>query len=1075
MPLYQDKITSSILLDLLLALSAETDESVIVQKSARLYLRKLNCFVVSIYTCDGGTYQLKGQLPANLKENAVLDALMVEFTLTLTLNSPSKITCFERQDAFYYIAPIHNYGCILLGRRMPFSDTILKELAPILDNLGKALSLAKSIGIRDEMEKKNAGLIENLNLFLSFIQSTKDSLQVADAAGRIVFLNREACSRLGIDPSEITQHHVWDFEPLFRKPGAWEAHVAELRVEKQITIESLNLNVATGKEIPIEVTVNFEEINGQEYVIALSRDITERKRADKLLKRREQMLLAISKSTNILIGGQDVYQSISKSLSIIGESVQVDRTYLFTNYLDPENGLITSQRAEWNSGNAEPQIDNPDLQNIPFDVFDDFRSNLEIGLPFISVIRRMQPSALREILEAQSILSIVIIPIFHNDLFWGFVGFDDCQEERMWTEAEISILQTYVTSIQNALEREENVDLIKSMALFPMLNPDPVIRINLFGEIILQNDSAAKISGFIINGEPSSKDSFFSSILDQIPVQKESLQMELQDEDNQFYFVLCKYLEDIRQINIYFSNITIQKRTEAQLIEAKIKAEESDRSKEEFITNVSHEMRTPLHAIIGLSEQLLKRETDAEKSKSIRHVSNSGKHLQSLIDNILDFSKISSGQFNLNLNAFRFLDSIEQIKSIIDPIASEKNIAFTLALDPRLPKALLGDEMRLRQILLNILSNAVKFTEKGFVKLEISLLSQKKSKCTIVFSVEDSGVGMSPTFLQNIFQKFTQEDASKIRNQGGTGLGMAITKVLVEEMHGVIHVHSTKGVGTKFELTLSFDQVDETEAEAVRENVTLLQKSIEKAYVMVVEDNVINRLVVRNHLMQLGIKIVEAENGLEAIKHPEISKVDLILMDIQMPVMNGIDATLAIRNKLGLHVPIIALTANAVKTDLDKCLDSGMNDYLLKPFEEDQFIAILKKHLSIQENPSPPSHIEQESNLHYNLTKLKLIAGHSGDFLREIIDLFIEKVPEDLIKLQTALAEKDFSALKSIAHKIKPTLNQFGFDSISDDIVFLNYFDENDPKDLNQLEEKLNKVSKILTSGIAEMSKENLL
>jgi signal transduction histidine kinase/FixJ family two-component response regulator len=545
--------------------------------------------------------------------------------------------------------------------------------------------------------------------------------------------------------------------------------------------------------------------------------------------------------------------------------------------------------------------------------------------------------------------------------------------------------------------------------------------------------------------------------------------------------ILLITILSILSLSLYKNNI-IRNESNAQLIEknkeleeAKIKAEESDRSKEEFITNISHEMRTPLHAIIGLSEQLLKRETDDEKIKSIKHVSNSGKHLQSLIDNILDFSKISSGQFNLNMNAFRFLDSIEQIISIIDPIASEKNIAFTLKLDERLPKALFGDEMRLRQILLNILSNAVKFTEKGFVKLEISLVSQKKSKCTVGFSVTDSGVGMSPAFLQNIFQKFTQEDASKIRNQGGTGLGMAITKVLVEQMNGVILVKSTKGVGSKFELTLTFDQVDEIEAEAVSEKVNLLQKSIQQAYVMVVEDNVINRLVVRNHLMQLGIKIAEAENGLEAIKHPDISKVDLILMDIQMPVMNGIDATLAIRNKLGLHVPIIALTANAVKTDLDKCLESGMNDYLLKPFEEDQFIAILKKHLGFQENAWPSPKIEQAPNLHYNLSKLKMIAGDTGDFLREIVDLFIEKVPEDLLKLQTALTEKDFTAIKSTAHKIKPTLNQFGFDSISEDIVFLNYFDENNPKDLSQLQEKFNKVFKTLTAGIAELSKEKLL
>jgi PAS domain S-box-containing protein len=1055
MPHKSETIAPSIFLELLLSLSTEKEEAVILEKSLKLYLRKLNCFMVGIFTFENKKIRPLGLLPSNFqnkKEYGLLTAFLEQ------QKQQTHIINKTFSDSTFHICTLHDYGILVLGRKKGFSQQILNELEPVIQNLGQSLSLAKLIGLKEQSELNTKSLLENLNLLKSFIQNTKDALQVADTSGKIVFLNKEACDRLGIKPDEISNYNVWDFEPMFLNYSEWENHVDELKRNRKTTIESRNFNVKTKKEIPVEVTVTFTEIGDKSFIIAVSRDITERKIANDELLRREKMLLAISSSTNILLSGTDVYASISSSLSLIGEAVNVDRTYLFTNQEDPEHGLLTSQRAEWNSGIAEPQIDNPELQNFPISVFHDFLAVLEQGMPFVTLIRDMSPtSELRAVLESQSIVSIVIIPVYHNSKFWGFVGFDDCQNERSWSEAEISILQTYVSAIQNALDREDKIETIKSMALFPLQNPDPVIRINIHGDIILQNNAALNINEMHLNGTQISKFALFDFITSQIPSKRKTIQFEIEVANSAYYAVLCKYIDDLEQINLYFSNITIQKRTEIELREAKIKAEESDKAKEEFIANVSHEIRTPLHAIIGLSNQLLNTLQSKQNLEFVQHIAQSGKHLQSLMDNILDFSKIAAGEFELTLTKFNLHKLVTQIESIVRPLATEKGLALSFSVHPSIRQELIGDETRIRQIMINFLSNAIKFTEQGSVDVSIYPAEESTTVQKLYIVIADTGIGMSETFVQKIFDKFSQEDATIQRKFGGTGLGMAISKELINLMNGEIHVKSAKGIGTQFAISIPFGIPDRPIAEpsSLESNLNSLANQL----IMLVEDNAINRLVVKTQLKQHGIHLIEVENGLQAIQHPKLSEVNLILMDLQMPEMDGFSATLHIRNQLKLHMPIIALTANAIKTEIDRCFEVGMNDYVLKPFNESLLMQKIQQHLASNSYESHKKIPETSEILPLvDLGKLKELSMNSPEFLSSIIELFLQQIPHELEQIKGFWNEKEYDMVKKIIHRIKPNFIQFGILQLTDEINQLHNFNPNEPLELHEAQVSLHKI-----------------
>jgi len=856
---------------------------------------------------------------------------------------------------------------------------------------GKVVDMNGCFGIAQDItaqkESENA-LVNSEQKFRLLAENSQDIISVHAADGTIWYLSPSITHVLGYEVEEVIGTSVLEYvhpddRHKFFKPGR---HLGVRHGESLI----IRYRVCKKDKMYLWLETIIKPIVDQNEVIKLictSRNITGQRIAQDKLKKKDQLLYAVSQATHLLLSNADLNQAVSSGIEILGTKTLVDRVYVFKNTVDENSGeWFTGITHEWNAGLHTSRLEDKRMKNLPFTSIEPIVQPMIDRRPFVSYRWKETDERLLRIFEIQDVEASLAIPIYINNFFWGFVGFDEFTKEKEWTDGEFSILQSFASSVSAAIQR---------------------------------------------------------------------------------------------------------KKTEDELILAKVLAETANRTKSEFLANMSHELRTPMNGIIGFTDLVLTTELQKTQRDYLKNVKKSAYGLLEIINDILDFSRIEAGKLTIDSTLFKLDELVEETMDILTLKAFEKKLEMLYRVDHDIPSQLVGDPVRVRQIIVNLLGNAIKFTKEGEIYVSIrkdgnAYIREGKNFLNFIIQVKDTGIGIPKDKLQKIFESFTQADNSTTRKYGGTGLGLAISKSLAELMNGSLTVESEAGKGSSFMLhlplevandqpeiqiqpkpllkkvlvvddnatnlhlmeeTLGYFQIycetctngpdallkiesaringkpfdliitdhhmpgmdginlvreikesipgvsqpfilmlssleknlyqNEADKTGINKfiskpvklhelNSTLLSlfeknmhndslhpsfDSIEKitqsASIMVVDDDPINMMLISEVLKRMGFDIIQMQNGKEVIESlPHYDPV-LIFMDVNMPEMDGYTTTRIIRKMQTAqsNVPIIALTADAMKGDRERCLDAGMNNYISKPFKMEEIESVLREYL----------------------------------------------------------------------------------------------------------------------------------
>ena len=495
-------------------------------------------------------------------------------------------------------------------------------------------------------------------------------------------------------------------------------------------------------------------------------------------------------------------------------------------------------------------------------------------------------------------------------------------------------------------------------------------------------------------------------------------------------------------------DITEQKKVEQEFMEARIFAEmattiaedakdkaeaatqiaeDAVKSKQQFSSNMSHEIRTPMNAIIGFTKVMLKTELSAKQKEYLSAIKMSGDALIVLINDILDLAKVDAGKMTFEQTRFKLSQSISAMLHLFEAKIQEKNLELVKEYDANIPEVLVGDPVRLHQIILNLVSNAVKFTSEGRITVSVRLLKEDEESATIEFAVADTGIGIMANKLEKIFENFQQASSATARLFGGTGLGLAISKKLVEQQGGSIRVESELDKGAVFSFTLTFKKTtDNSELESI---FTEQDTEAHNIKVLVVEDMALNQLLMKTLLDDFGFERDIADNGRIAIEKLKTNSYDIILMDLHMPEMNGFEATEFIRSQLHSKIPIIALTADVTTVDLAKCKAVGMNDYIAKPVDErllySKIVGLVKKPAPVvleAVSEAQPAKKRRYTDLEYLTQRTK----NNPNLIMEMINAYLEQTPPLISAMKKSAMDKDWDSLYATVHKMIPSFSIMG-------------------------------------------------
>ena len=926
---------------------------------------------------------------------------------------------------------------ILEGKTIINQESIMKDdrysLISKLPLKNEQGNLVGMVGISfDYTERKK---IENqLSVFSELLNNLSDGIEVASETGQLVYVNKISSERLGILPEKVHEYSVRDFEVLLETDEAWRNHVNNIKSRDFLTFEGLNKNQVTGEIYPVEVTLKYIRVNDKGYIVGNNRNISERKRA-------ELELLENEKKYRIL------FESNPQPMWIFDAE-----TFRF---MEVNNAAVSHygySREEFLSMTNEKLYNKEDIT-------------------LLNEALKEAESEMKETLQSRHVIKkgdLIDVEITsHAVVYNGRKAFHVLIKDI-----------TYRKNIERELfqTRKNYGNIISNMKL-------GFVELDLNQNVLSINQSFSEMSGYtsdeLLGQSPVSfhiEPEYVELIKSKLILRKQgisdSYEVNVLNKQGEYKWWLISgapnYNDNSELMGsvIVLLDITDRKILEKEVTEALKQAEQASKLKEEFLANMSHEIRTPLNVITGMIRELGKEDLNDKQRSYVNHSEIAAEHLLTIINNILDMSKIESGEFELDNTDFSVSALVDNIRSILFLKAREKNLELRIDFSDDIKKALVGDAGRLRQILINLLGNSIKFTDSGSIDLKVNVLSTNDCFQQLRFDVSDTGIGMSDEFINKIFDKFSQEEGSAKRRFEGTGLGMSITKELIQLMGGEIEVSSVKGEGTQISFKVQLPIGDP--AKLVNKSKIDDKDTFIGMKILLVEDNEMNRFIAIQSLKHLGYEITEAKNGLEAIEKIQQSDFDLILMDIQMPFMDGVEATKQIRSKYNADVPIIALTANAFKHDIDLYLSVGMNNYLIKPYKENELLEKIGIYSNKHKNQESCSvNLSSKVSL-FDLSQIRELSRGDEQFVKRMLVAFKNLANQTTIQLAEALDNNDLSTIGMVAHKIKPSIDNLSIISIHDKVRLLEKFnpENNTDSELKILVDDVNKVLRKVVEDI---------
>lgn len=865
-----------------------------------------------------------------------------------------------------------------------------------------------------------------------------------DGTKRVKYVSPSVKKVFGLTPEQFQNYtsyiHADDLDKIFEK-------ISEAKMNKNGFTEEARF-IIPGKGLiwhSISSSYSYTEENGNVVFTGFMMDITVRKTIEQKINEQKKFY-------------EQILNNIPADIAVFN----ANHEYLFLNPM----AIKDDELRKWMIGKTDE--DYVAKRNKPISILEDRRRN------FNSILETKELKSWEEEIPLSGGTNKFIL----RNMF-PVPGADGNIEMVIGYGIDISAIKKIQRQIEESEKRYRDV-IDNSLAI--------ITTHDMQGKFLSVNPMVGKIFGYsseemighsLIEFLPlEDKHLFETNYLNKIKEQKSftGIFRVLDKNENIIYTLFNNFLKEEQGKEPYVIgfaiDITDRIKAEKELKLAKKITDELAKSKQNFLANMSHEIRTPLNGIMGMASQLQKTKLNKEQLFLLETIRSASDNLLIVINDILDLSKIEAGKLSLEKIGFELRTVVDRAMQVMMHKAEEKGLTFTNSFcDSKLANVLIGDPYRLNQILLNLISNAIKFTKKGSIDITCSVIEETNTNQKVRAIVKDTGIGMEETFVQKLFQKFSQEDETVTRKFGGTGLGMSICKELVEMMGGNIYVESAKGKGTTVIFEISFKKgnlEDLPKMDGLNTDVEIL---VDKC-ILIADDNKMNRMVASAMLKNYGCKLIEAVDGADALVKVTERNPDIILMDIQMPQMDGLEATQIIRATISSELPIIALTALAIKGDEDKCKGAGMNDYLAKPFEESQLINMLSKWLG-------RGHIEEQNKIKhvstpqalFSLSKLEVLAQGDPNFVREMVDIFIEQSTFSVLEMKNAFARADTITIQKMAHRFKPSIDNMCIYSLQNEINELEksadvlYSSES-------LQCKLNHIDSVITTIVTQL-KEN--